>query len=156
MSSGDIIGSGSNTVILLSSLKFMHSTKQRNGPTDRHNKLCYWRWTSNYTCYVTWHCGHVTWHRGHDTWHRGHVTWHCDVVKSQILTSLLCPVWFKINFYKHGRNFGLKSEVPIQRGALGSRGEENGEEVSPSSSDSGRYPSGVRGGVPAENGFIVI
>jgi len=66
-----------------------------------------------------------------------------------------------------GRNFGLKSGVQIQKendeAPLGSEtsGEENGEEVFPSSSDSGIWESvmsslsGVRGGAPAENGFIV-
>jgi len=57
--------------------------------------------------------------------------------------------------------------VPIQKeneAALGpeAKGEENGEEIAPSSSDSGicesimSSASWVWGGAPAENGFIVI
>jgi len=66
-----------------------------------------------------------------------------------------------------GRNFGLKSEGTNsegERSALGSWGERRGEWGGniPSSSDSGVWesvvssPSGVRGGAPAENGFIVL
>jgi len=66
------------------------------------------------------------------------------------------------------RNFGLKSRVSIEKEndvplAPEVRGEENEEEVLPSSSDSVVWKSlvsspcsGVRYGVPAENGFILI
>jgi len=62
------------------------------------------------------------------------------------------------------RNFGLKSEGYQFKGERGleARREENEEEVSCYSSDSGVWesilssPSGVRGVVPAESGFIVI
>jgi len=68
---------------------------------------------------------------------------------------------------QQGRNFGLKSGVPIQKeneALLGSeaKAEENGEKISPSSSDSGVWesvmssPSWVWNGASDENGFIVI
>jgi len=68
--------------------------------------------------------------------------------------------------YPQGRNFGLKSGVPIQKeneAPLGpeAKMEENGE-VTSLLINSGVWesvmssPSGVQGGAPAENGFIVI
>jgi len=66
-----------------------------------------------------------------------------------------------------GHNFDLKSvgtNSEGEQGALRSRGEREGEKRGsvPSSSNSGvcenvvSSPSGVWGGAPAENGFIVI
>jgi len=74
-----------------------------------------------------------------------------------------CSLWVGTERGNHGRNFGLKSggtNSEGERGALGSRGENGAESILPYQlwvwESVLSSPSGVRGGAPAENGFIVI